>query len=227
LAETDVSQLIQLLRAPGDLAPLPADDARSRTFLFYAAVFTSRGREPIAFVKHHNPASVLKAGRLLGLLGQTVTRVDDPVLVFEPNFDLVIDGNEVASLRDNAIPRLFADVEVAAAAVPAHLAALAALPLALPRATLDSIEAACSQRRLLARKLEELLQQPHVAVLTPEMVAKYLRSNGEPVGRFVHKGQIIVRLEDVGDLLDVLDQRHYRGGYDSLLRRADRASLVT
>ena len=60
----------------------PADSARGRNFLFYAVVFTNR-TDSTAFLKRHNPGSVLKTGRLFGLLGQDVTRIDEPVLQLE------------------------------------------------------------------------------------------------------------------------------------------------
>jgi hypothetical protein len=114
----ETSALLELLGSPLERTPIPADDVRGRSFLFYAAVFTASSAGPVAFIEYHNPGSILKAGRIFGMLGQTVTRVEDPILVFEPDFDLVIDGQQIASLTPNAIMRLFADIEVAAAAVP-------------------------------------------------------------------------------------------------------------
>ncbi len=229
LAQTEeerTSALLNLLNNPYELDPLPADDIRGRSFLFYAAVFTTINPGPIAFVKQFNPGVVLKTGRVFGMLGQTVTRVEDPILVFEPDFDLVIDQDEIASLAPNAIMRLFADVEIAAAAVPDHVDTLAALPIALSEAVQTMIISACSQRRTLARRLELLVQQPHIATLTVAEVKQYLRRLKVDPRRFVRGNEIVVSESDVSELLDVLDQKNYRGGYDDLLRRADRTSLV-
>ncbi len=223
-----VSALSTLLADPGELNPLDADDARDRSFLFYAVVFTdSDGSRPVAFVKRHNSAQILKTGFLLGQWGQTVTSVEDPVLVFAQDFDLVIDGEEIAALRPDAIQRLFADVEIAAAAVPALVRQLSShKSLRLSSTGQKALKIACGRRRLLARRLQVLLNQPHLAKLTPSQVRKYLDNTGQDSTRFIKGKELVVAEADVEDLLDVLNQAHYLGGYDQLLRRADRSSIV-
>ena len=226
--QAEVSAMIALLSAPGELDPLDADDARDRSFLFYAIVFMDdKDDDVVAFLKRHNSASVLRTGLLLGQWGQTVTRVDQPVLVFAQDFDLVIDGEAIASLKADAIQRLFADIEIAGAAVPALVKQLSDLPkIAFSPTARDTITEACRRRRLLARRLQQLLAQPHLADLTPAKVKRYLERTGQDPNRLIEGNRIVVSDEDVAFLLDVLGQAHYRGGYDDLLRRADRSSLV-
>lgn len=223
--QEEASQLVELLRYPGDLDPVSPDAARGQTFLFYAAVFSAGGNS-IAFVKRHNPAGVLKTGRVLGLLGDVVTRIDDPVLVFEHDSDLVVAGDEIAALSPGALARLFVDLEIAGATVPAHIADLKAIPLQFADGALANISAACSKRRLLGSRLQRLTQADHIATLTIEMVSEHITTLKEDPKRFISAGKIDVAEDDVPIILDVLDQRHYRGGYDKLLRRADRNSLV-
>jgi len=223
--QEEASQIVELLRAPGDLDPIAADAARGRTFLFYAAVFSGSGSS-IAFMKRHNPGGILKTGRLLGLFGDVVTRIDNPVLVFEPDFDLVLEGDEIAVLSPGVLARLFVDLEIATAAVPAHIAELRTVPLKFSEGTLANVAAACAKRRLLAGRLQRLVQADHLSSLTIEMVRQYVNALKEDPDRFIAAGEIAVVEDDVPMLLDILDQRHYRGGYDDLLRRADRNSLV-
>lgn len=199
---------------------------RGRTFLFYAVAFGGRGSS-VAFLKRHNPGAVLKTGRLLGLFGDAVTRIEDPVLVFESDFDLVDEGDELAALTPTALSRIFVDLEVAAQAVPAHIATLGASSLRFADSALQVIATACSKRRLLAGRLQALIDADHLGSLTVDMVNHYLASLGEDPARFVVDGEISVIEEDVPALLDVLDQRHYRGGYDRILRRADRNSVIS
>jgi hypothetical protein len=153
--------------------------------------------------------------------------VDDPVLLFAQDFDLVIDGEEIVSPQSDAIPRLFADIERAAAAAPALVKQLGDLRrLRLADEANQAIAVACGRRGLLARRLQAVLEQPHLADLTPAKMANYLRSNGEDPDRFVRDNRLVVAEEDVAEFLDVLNQAHHRGGYDQLLRRADRPSLL-
>ena len=180
----------------------------------------------MAFLKRHNPGAILKTGRLLGLFGDVVTRIEDPVLVFEYDFDLVIEGDEIAALRPTALARLFVDLDVAAAAVPAHVAELRTSSLTFSDDALTAIATACTKRRLLAGRLKALLETSHLSSLTVAMVEEYVTGLNEDPGRYIQSGEIVAGDDDVADLLDVLDQRHYRGGYDQLLRRADRNSVI-
>jgi hypothetical protein len=224
--QEEASTLVDLLRTPGSLDPIPADSARGQTFLFYAVVFSNRNGS-IAFLKRHNPGSVLKTGRVLGLLGQDVTRIDDPVLIFESDFDLIIDGNDLAALKPTALARLFVDLKVAAAAVPAHVAQLRGSNLRFSDSALACITAVCRKRPVLAGRLQSLISADHLSTLTIEMVSNYVSGLNEDPAQFILDGRFVVTEADVGALLDVLDQRHYRGGYDKLLRRADRTSVIT
>ena len=221
------STLLACLRKPGELLPMAPDDARGRSFLFYAVVFTQPHLPEIAFVKHHNPGAVLKSGRVFGLFASTLTKIDEPILIFDPNFDLVASGDDLVALTPHAIVRLFADVEVATSAVPDYVQALQGLPIGLPTATLTAIQEACGHRRLLARRLADLLDQPHISTLTVAQVQTYLRALKIPTRRFIHNGQLVVTADDVDALLDLLDQRNYLGAYDEILRRADRTSIVS
>jgi hypothetical protein len=224
--QEEASELVHLLSAPGDLDPIAPDMIRGQAFLFYAVVFSGRDSS-IAFLKRHNPGGILKTGRVFGLFGAVVTRIEDPILVFESDFDLVVEGDELAALKPTALSRLFVDLQVAAAAVPAHIAALKTSSLNFTGDALDAIASACAKRRLLAGRLQGLIQTNHLEILTVEMVQQYVTELDEDPERFIVNGQIAVADGDVADLLDVLDQRHYRGGYDQLLRRADRNSVIS
>jgi hypothetical protein len=219
------SALLSVTRYPDRLDELTLAQVRGRRFLFYAVVFTED--RSLAFVKRHNPASVLNSGLTIGLFGQTIRRVGRPALVFEHGFDLIIDDDEVAALAPDAIVRLFADVEVSAAGVPALVGRLRQSSLRIRPASLEVIEAACAARRLLARRLAALLDRPYMTTLTPQDVEYYLKELEEDVERYVNNGEVVATQDTVGDLLDVLGQLHYRGGYDDELWRADRSSRVS
>lgn len=225
--QDEASELIRCLQRPGDLDLIAPDEARGRTFLFYAVVFSTPDIS-IAFVKRHNAGVALKEGRIFGLLGNEVNRVEEPVLVFESDFDLIIEGEEIAALSANALPRLFADLEVAAAAVPTHVKTLTATTrMAFSQSSLSAIETACTRRRLLALRLHRLIQAPYLQELSIPMVEGYLRELGEDTSRYITDDEVSVCEGDVASLLDILHQLHYRGGYDGRIHRADRNSIVS
>ena len=222
----EASAIIALLAAPGELEPLSPDNVRGKSFLFYAVVFEGPNGKPIAFVKHHNAATVAKPGRLLGLFGQTVTKIDDPVLVLERDFDLVLDGQEIAALMPSAISSIFADLEVVAAGVPTYVKQLRDLQLPLSEETCDALRSVCGKRRLLAKRLRNLLSAEYLTDLTLQDVRQYLSQTGQDPAPYIRGDEFVVAEEHISAFLEVLAQVHYLGGYDHRLRRADRSSIV-
>ena len=114
-----VTDLLALVgTAPGLLPIIAPSDLKGRTFHFYAVVVTEKGEEPIAFVKRQTAGRVVGQGRIAAVLGQTVTKLESPVMIFSEDFDLIVDGDEIAVLRTDAVNSLFVDLDVVAAAAP-------------------------------------------------------------------------------------------------------------
>ena len=226
--EVHPSALLELTGSPGNLPVIGVDDLRRRRILFYAAVFFERDGGTIAFVKKYRSVAVAGAGALVGLYGQTLRRVRYPTVVLADDFDLVIDAEEIAALTPTAIVRLFADVDVAAAAVPDLIRRLSKLPLALSDGALSQLEMLCMSHRLRARRLALLLERPHMERLTAADVRAYLDDLEEDSETFIDgEDAIVVSDANVDRLIEVLAQAHYRGGYDDELWRADRMSRIT
>jgi hypothetical protein len=121
------------------------------------------------------------------------------------------------------------DLEVAAAAVPTHIDPLHASNLTFSDTALEAIRVACTNRRLLAGRLQALIETQHLGTLTIAMVRDYVVGLNEDPARLIQNDTLVIAEADVAFLIDVLDQRrrHYRGDYDKLLRRADRNSVIT
>jgi len=228
--QEQASALVNLVGRPSVLDEVSADQVRNgRRFLFSAATF----RDPadadapvVAMVKGSNPGQVARSGRMLGLLGDTLTRLDQPVMIFADDFDLLVSGTEIVALREGIVAKLFSDVNVVAAAVPALVERLNTSTLPLAPEALTALQEACQQRRLLARRLQVIANQPHLATLTPADVVSYLERTGQDPSTVVREGKLVLAVADAETFLDVLDARHYRHGYDNSLRRAERSSAV-
>lgn len=227
--QEQASALVNLVERPSVLDEVSADQVRTGRFLFYAATFRDpgdAGAPVVAMVKGSNPGRVARSGRILGLLGDTLTRLDQPVMIFADDFDLLVSGTEIVALREGIVAKLFSDVNVVAAAVPALVERLNTSTLPLAPEALAALQEACQQRRLLARRLQVIVNQPHLATLTPADVVSYLERTGQDPSTVVREGKLVVAVADAETFLDVLDARHYRHGYDNSLRRAERSSAV-
>lgn len=227
--QEQASALVNLVERPSVLDEVSADQVRTGRFLFYAATFRDpgdAGAPVVAMVKGSNPGQVARSGRILGLLGDTLTRLDQPVMIFADDFDLLVSGTEIVALREGIVAKLFSDVNVVAAAVPALVERLNTSTLPLAPEALTALQEACQQRRLLARRLQVIANQPHLATLTPADVVSYLERTGQDPSTVVREGKLVLAVADAETFLDVLDARHYRHGYDNSLRRAERSSAV-
>jgi hypothetical protein len=164
---------------------------------------------------------------LVSVLGQTVTKLEDPVLILEDNVDLIVDGDELAVMRIDAFAQMVTDVDLVALAVPALVTTLTSADLKFSDESVAAIESVCSRRRSQARRLQRLLQKPYYAALTAAQIRHSLVQCGLDPSSIVKSGKIVAGEDDVPRLLDVLEDRLYRPEFDEGTRRADRFSTIT
>ncbi|HTB69650.1 MAG TPA: hypothetical protein VK707_01545 [Solirubrobacteraceae bacterium] len=125
-------------------------------WLFYAVVVEVVGsNDPIAFVRQYNPQRGFDPGRLLGVYGDVLKQINDPVFNFDLNFDVVVAYDEVAVLRATAFQRVFADVNVAASEVPSHVKSLeSGLNISITAVSSAVLTASCQDRLRMAARLK-------------------------------------------------------------------------
>lgn len=222
-----VAELVDLLRTPSDREVI-GDEVRKLSLLFYAVIFRDPGSDAsVAFVKKANLARVMRPGRLIGVLAQTVTRLEAPVLLFDSDFDFVIDSDEFAIMNSSALGLVLRDVNLLAEAVPAYVATLPTASLPFTEAALEAIVRLGQRRRSTGKRLRLLPSQPYMATITIAEVRNAITDKGLDASAFIHDGKVNVDEDNVSTLLDVLAQRMYKGDFDHETWRADRASRVT
>jgi hypothetical protein len=196
-------------------------------WLFYAVVVEVVGDDaPIAFVRQYNPQRGFDPGRLLGAYGDTLKKINDPVFLFDLQFDVIVTSDEVAVLRTTAFQRVFADVNVVASEVPADVNILqSALTLNIDSASTGALTAWCQDRLRMAARLKKLARQPHLPLITQASLREALNKHGLPLDRFGADNEIsLTSLEDVRLFLDVLEKRYYEEDFTGNHMRADHTS---
>ncbi|HEY5287345.1 MAG TPA: hypothetical protein VIJ50_09595 [Solirubrobacteraceae bacterium] len=153
---------------------LTRDELFGGGWLFYVVVVEAVGADtPIAFVRQYNPQRGFDPGRLLGVYGDTLKRINDPVFNFDLEFDVVVAHDEVAVLRATAFQRVFADVNVVASEVPAHVETLqSALNVVVSPVSTIVLTASCQDRLRMAARLKKLARQPHLTLVMSRPVQK-------------------------------------------------------
>jgi hypothetical protein len=225
LSAADMVRLSLGAFAAGDF--FGRDELFGGGWLFYAVVVEVVDEAaPIAFVRQYNPQRGFDPGRMLSAYGDTLKKINDPVFIFDFQFDVIVASDEVAVLRTTAFQRVFADVNVVASEVPADVGALqSSLEVDLGAASSVALTAWCQDRLRMAARLKKLARQPHLKLVTPESLSAALQKHGLPANRFGSGDEIaLMSREDVRLFLDVLEKRYYEEDFTGEHMRADNAS---
>jgi hypothetical protein len=196
-------------------------------WLFYAVVVEIVGsNDPIAFVRQYNPQRGFDPGRLLGVYGDVLKQINDPVFNFDLNFDVVVASDEVAVLRATAFQRVFADVNVAASEVPSHVKSLeSGLNISITAVSSAVLTASCQDRLRMAARLKKLAKQPHLKLVTPQSLREALTRHALAPDRLGAGDEVVLdSSNDVRVFLDVLEKRYYEEDFTGDHMRADNAS---
>src|SRR4051794_17004032 len=106
----------------------------------------------------------MKTGRLLTRFSDRLARLDDPLFIFDLQFDLIVAPDEVAILNLTGFDRVFADLDPTGNEVPHHIADMkASLGTRLQAAAEARIEAVCRAKPGLARRLRRISRSHHLA----------------------------------------------------------------
>lgn len=217
------SALQRLIVAAFEQPFMNADELREGSFLFYAVVLKDASGSPVGFVKMWNPHRGAKAGRIWTVFSQTLEKLERPVFVFEPDFDLIVTASELAVLRQLAFDRLFADMDLLRASVPINVAGLTAqLPFSDGGAR--ALEEACLRSRSLARRLQRLSRAPYLADINMAKLRKAMVKHGIEPRTFIRRNQLDPDDEGTPTLLDLLEQLYFETDFTNEHRRADRYS---
>jgi hypothetical protein len=203
------------------------DDLFEGGWLFYAVVVEIVGsNDPIAFVRQYNPQRGFDPGRLLGVYGDVLKQINDPVFNFDLNFDVVVASDEVAVLRATAFQRVFADVNVAASEVPSHVKSLeSGLNISITAVSSAVLTASCQDRLRMAARLKRLAKQPHLKLVTPQSLREALTRHALAPDRLGAGDEVVLgSVDDVRVFLDVLEKRYYEEDFTGDHMRADNAS---
>lgn len=223
------SSLALLLSAPGLAQALTVSEAQKYAFSFYAVIFSERDSGHVAFVKKHNPLALMQGkSNLLGILSDDVLdAADAQVLTFAHDFDLVVEDANAIALRD-VIKDLFLDLDLVVSAVPAMIAKLETLAgLKLSTETTTAMAAAIGGRKVLARRLLVVLNDPGTPSLTPSKIKKYLEDQQIDPAPFILGGEVTCTEANAEELIDHLGAMRVRHGFTGDLMRIDQRSKVT
>lgn len=215
LVETDAAARQVLADASSQPLIDAAEIERRKTFLFSAAVVGDNPTSRVAFVSAHNPYRSAERGRLVTLFGDGLRRVTDPLLIFRPDFDMVVTSTHVAILRADAFERVFREIDRMRSRIPVWSGALtSALPL--DPGSAGRIEQVCQSNSRVARHVRSMYERGMLAgKFELSALRRQLQQQGFDPNRIIKQGKLVLEEEDIPDVLKVLDERLYTGWHSS------------
>jgi hypothetical protein len=209
--ETD-PQVRDLLRRASGLGRLPAERLTEYTFQFYAAVVGSNPIARIAFVRKTNPARVLRRGRMVFAYGDRLRSIEDPLLLLDERFDLVVAPDGIAVLDQAVFEQLFRDVKVLNERYPVYARAFSTLQL--DQNQIETLVERCRHNSRLGNRLRQIYESGHLAAgnVTMSDVKREINKLGLPRGVLLKDGRLDFTGADPDTILKLLNDDLFIGG---------------
>jgi hypothetical protein len=180
---------------------------RDRSYVFYAAVVGDTTKDRIAFVDRWNPYKAALSGKVTTWFGDSLRKVEGPLLVFERSFDMVVTESAIAVLDPRAFETVFRDIDAMVERVPGWTdAAIAALPF--DDATVDRIEALAEHDKRVVKQIRGMYERG--AFSKPVTISELKREMEQQkldVGRLIKKGKLALDDDDIPTLLKLVDEK--------------------
>jgi hypothetical protein len=228
--DTDDSlpDLERLIATPG-LGSLTTDDLQAGSYLCYAVIVTDQDGTRIGFARQKDPHRVAKASPLKAFFGQEgLQKIDEPLFVFDEEFDLVVAPDEVAVLRLEAFHRMFADLHTIVAAAPANARLIGDHVPGMHDQAVDILAKAAENHPSLARRLQRLAKSGEIPPVTPEKLRKAMRRHKLNPDEIAPSNQeVSFTIDKAPVFLDLIEQMYYETDFTGEHRRADRYSPLS
>jgi hypothetical protein len=221
VVENESRQVMALLRRATALDTLDPREIPKRLW-FYAAVVGANPGDRVAFVRKVNPHLIAKPGAVIATLGETLSKVDEPVFVLEAQFDLVVFTGGVAVLNATPFETLFRGAPELGERIPIWAKAISdQLPVAAGGT--DRLIDAGRRNSRLARRLRSIYEQGHLADVTIEKLRSVARDQGLDERTLFEGDELVINENtDTTTLLRFLNDDLFTGGLSGRRFTADR-----
>lgn len=223
--EVDVdAQFRSVVSKSSTLKLLNSSDVGGRAFLFYGVVIGDDLDGRTAFVRLWNLQRGAKSGRFWSIFSDTLTKIEDPVFLFDTQFDVVLAEDGIAVLRQGTFETLFRDVALIYKDLPKYVQSLdSALPLAEDGAA--RLLARCTTNSRLAKKIRAIAERGHMNTVTISMVRKEIKRQKLDETKLIRKGKLVFDDVDPYTLLKLINEDLFVGGLTETPFEADRKSV--
>lgn len=219
-ADLDDPAILADMGAPAALPLATPDDLREHPPQWYGIVIGDDPAAQTVYLRRKSPVRAMQQS-ILGVYGDSLTRVTGPLMAFDDAIDIIVAGQQVWAFRQSALEAMFRDTPAVLANVGAWVTTLAGL-LPISATGQQNLVGRLASSSVLRRKVTALLRKPHLQALTIPQVRRELRRLGLPVADYVQNGELVFDRATEKDLLLVLNEDMFIGGLSSTPYAASR-----
>lgn len=188
---------------------------------FYAIAIGNPGDRTV-FIRRSNPRRGLKRGKIYGMLGDTLQRVEDPIFAFDELIDLVLIGDNLFVLSQTVFAAFFRDQESLAQKIPEWINLLSEhIPLA--KESRDCIGEKVTRDSRMKARLEAIVRRNHLATVSTATIRQAMEDNELDAARLLDSsGNLVLEEDDVAPVLYLLNEDLFTGSLTKTGFRADK-----
>lgn len=203
--------LLEQIRRGASLPLVTPSELRAHPPALYALLVGDDPAARTAFIRARSPLRLASAG-LITVLDQTLTRVEQPVLAFDEDFDVIVGPEQAWALNQSNFERLFRESEAVLARTGEWVDQLAeVLPLA--QESREFLTGRLRHNSVLRRKILSVLRKPYLPSLTVHHIAAAATHHHIDPCSLITGDELLVTADNERDLLHLLNEDLFVGDF--------------
>ena len=203
--------LLAQIKLGASLPQITLDELRKKRLALYALLVGSDPTSRLIFIRKRNPVSLATKG-LLAFFDETLVRITQPILAFDPTFDVMLYSNEAWIFNQQNFEALFKESEAVLARTEKWVEDLAeVLPIAAGGK--PYLAGRLRQNSIMRRKVQSILRSSYLPKLTPGALAKSMARHGLDPSKLMVNGELLFTKDTETDMLLLLNEDLWTGDF--------------
>ena len=183
----------------------------SRALICWAVVL-GEGADQTIYVHKNSPVRLARAPLLAGLVNESLQKISESVLAFDPHFDVVITPERIFILDVKDFEGLFKDSDAVLGRTQEWAAELTSRLPSTDGST-EVLETVLRRNGVLRRKVTSILRRPYFATLDPEIVRSRLAGHGLDEDLYLVEGKLNFSEATIETLVRFLNEDLFKGDF--------------
>jgi hypothetical protein len=206
----DTALLAQIKRG-ASLPQVTPDELSKKTLTLYALLIGNDSDSRLIFIRKGNPVKLATKG-LVAIFDRTLTRVTDPILAFDPAFDLILYLNEALIFNQSNFEALFKESEAVLAQTAKWVDELGEI-LPIAAGGKEYLAGRLRKNSVMRRKVQSILRSSYLPMLTPHILVKSMAVHGLDPSKLLLDGELVFTKETETDMLLLLNEDLWTGDF--------------